>query len=910
MRTLTGSASNEINKRTSTEPVIIVEIQWSPTIKRKYADKDFQAAKGKILSIGDFTGGKRLKGGQSTSMGLVLDDSDGSILSITKQVDPHKATVIVYQAFEGLTASNNFILFTGKINSPVIWDEGSRTFQLTVVSDSEGREVGFSPESGLFDFVDPTIIGKPWPICFGDVIRVPAQRITPRIEATSLTRYRPITEEVLDALEQKVKKYTIMLAEVGLVDNALSIEDIQIVITNDDYILLLEDISLAFAEFTNIIEELSADRPELLVQLTTFVELIVEITRKEFAIDRINEYLEQLFEKLQILTDEAEDLQAAYETELDKSPFQDTAFVGELLNAVEQAQGAAGATSVLQGALIATIVSLSAEIVTAQTAKDVLVDAMTVFDLTEVYFHSNENFPQGPTELIINKQRFSGTITDNLFTILGQPQIHNLESVVIAIRVNDNPNEFWVEPRTDGQIPNIRNRYLLISSIENNNTIKRVIFITQQDGDHCYFSPLVYKEGDPIGDDPDDQRRTYGFKLFGPLDVIQEQASIYLKNKWETQLIVPGLKTPVPLFVNGLYQLLVADWSLEVGDKISFGTDLNEVYIANLYESTLVHEVMAYKNEDGQRILVPLPLHYYTVDLAFAIAGFTTTAITLQRPLSDYEGENWEDQIYVTLSSSLSNNTADVIEWITETWTDMNIDSGSFASVASDITLFPSNFALLTKQDSILLIEEIAWQARCAVWIVNDIVYIKYLSKEPDIDVTVNESDILATTLNITLTDTEAIVTVLEGEWRGDYAVTEPNTIILRNNVPIYGVHKEKHEFYIYNVEEYVQRSMLFWLIRKSNTWKIVNFTGMLNLLDVEVFDTLRFSLTNNHFSNSAVKSVVESVQYDSENHKLTFSCWLPIRSGFMVEYPFAWMSSAPQNLQYPTGDDPHAGGG
>jgi hypothetical protein len=99
-------------------------------------------------------------------------------------------------------------------------------------------------------------------------------------------------------------------------------------------------------------------------------------------------------------------------------------------------------------------------------------------------------------------------------------------------------------------------------------------------------------------------------------------------------------------------------------------------------------------------------------------------------------------------------------------------------------------------------------------------------------------------------------------------------------------------------------------LIRKSNTWKKVRLTGFLRLLQLELFDTVKLNFLTNWFSNSAVKTVVENIDYDNENQAISLTLWLPVRSGFMEPYPFAWMSSAPEGLEYPTVDDPHAGGG
>lgn len=913
MRTISSAAQTKIQTKTGTEPILIVEVQWAPNgaSMRKYADKDFQGAAGKIIRLGQFDSSKRLKGGQSTSLSLVLDDSDDDIRNLLEDNDVQKAEATIYQSFDGLTSGQKFILFKGSINSPFIWDEGTRTVTVTIISDVESREVGFSPESGLFEYVDPEIIGQPWPICFGEVIRVPAQRITPQIQATSLTRYKPITLDWLKILQEKVKKYARTLAEVGLSDNVLDITGIEIVILNDEYLGLLEEIAKTYREFTTVLEDMIIANPTHETNLNTYVQNIFAIETKAFQIEKINEFIVNLNEQIVILDGEILDLEEAKQTELDKTPFHNTDFIFEIDQQAEVLGFTRGGKLQVRAQLSSQGTIILAEAAALLVANTTIEDIITVFDLAVVDFYSNELFPQGAVDLTINKQRFTGTITGASFAIDGTVQVLDLEPINLAARQNNNPNELWIEDASDGTTPAIRNRFVLIAGNDDllGHFQRRVIFITQQEGNRCFFSPIVYQNGEPIGDDPDTARATYTFKMFDEGDIIEAQASTYIKSQWHTLLVIPGAADPAPDFVTGLYQLMVADWSLELGDEIVHSTSSEQVFIANLYESKTVNEVMAWKEEDGKRILAPVPDSYYSVDLAFIIAGFITTAIKLKRPLKEYEGENWEDEIFVSLSSTLSANTSEVIEWIVETWTGFTVDASSFASVETSLTNFPSNFALLTKEDSISLIEDIAWQARCAVWVTNDIVFIKYLSIEPDTDLTITNTDIEVGSLALTLTDTEELVTILKGKWQPDYSLPE-NTIILRNNVPIYGVHEEEVDIFIYNEEELVQRTLTFWLIRKSNTWKKILLTGFLNLLELEIFDTVKLNLDTDWFSDSPVKTVVENIDYDNESQSIGLTLWLPIRSGFMDPYPFAWMSSAPGGLSYPTSDDPYAGGG
>lgn len=903
MRTLTGTANTAINKRTATEPIIVVEIFWNPQQPRRYSDKNHQNAKGKIISISNFESIIKLRGGQSTTISLVLDDTDEDIKTLLKTVDPHEVSAIIYQSYDSFNSTvHNFILFKGKLNSPVVWNEGSRTVNLTIVSDIESREVGFSPESGFFEFVDPSIIGKPWPICFGEVVRVPAQRITPRIEGTSLTRYKPITNDILTNLEEKVKKYTLILAEIGITDNILDIEDIEIIILNDDYIGLLEEIAKAYREFTTILEELVISNPVHEFRLNLFVRIIIDLTLRKRQIEKITQFVNGTTAKRKILNDEIEDLNDAKITEEDKTPFEDQQIIFGIVNVIAPLEFQLVGLDSLISALIGLQDDILFEIGEFEDGKQSLIDAMTVFELNVIDFFSTEPWPQGEQTIIVNKQQLTGTVSGTQFILSGIAQALDLEPVNMTTRQNSNPNEFWISNWASGETPQLRNRYCLVAGNDFGGELRRrVIFVTQQEGNHCYFSPIIYEERGTIND-----RITYGFKLFNTGDTIEQQSSVFLSDAWIGQL------TPQPAdpadWVNGLYQLMVADWSLELGDPISHTSSFDEIHIANLYESDSVDEVMAYREKEGQRVLMALPTHYYTIDLAFEIGGFTTTAIKLQRPLREYEGENWEDQLYVSLESSLSPNTADVIQWIIETWTDFTIDTSSFTGVNNDLTNFPSNFALLEKRDALDLIEDIAWQARSAVWLFNGVVHIKYLSKEPDIDFNITEDDIEATTLQTTFTTTEELITIVTGEWTADYSLPKKNTIILRNNVPIYGVHKETYNIFIYNIEELVQRTLTFWLIRYSNTWRKIIFDGFMNLIPLEVFDTVLVNVPIT--SLPPVKTVVENVEYNNNDKSIRLTLWTPIRARFTSVYPFAWMSSAPSNLPYPTSDDPHAGGG
>ena len=123
----------------------------------------------------------------SQQLTLVLDDTDGTIKTILDAHDVHKRDARVYQYFTGLSLTDKFLLFAGKITSPITWNERDRTVTVTVLSQLEDREVGFSAEEGQFEYLPAEMVSKPWPLIFGTVINNPCLPVTTAITGTTLT---------------------------------------------------------------------------------------------------------------------------------------------------------------------------------------------------------------------------------------------------------------------------------------------------------------------------------------------------------------------------------------------------------------------------------------------------------------------------------------------------------------------------------------------------------------------------------------------------------------------------------------------------------------------------------------------------------------------------------------------------
>lgn len=328
------------------------------------------------------------------------------------------------------------------------------------------------------------------------------------------------------------------------------------------------------------------------------------------------------------------------------------------------------------------------------------------------------------------------------------------------------------------------------------------------------------------------------------------------------------------------------------------------VYVANLLPSTVLR-VAAYRTfESGVRELVTVPSSLYTTRIS-DFNGYMVTEIVFNGELSR-RGEGWEDEIYVSQTSSVGPNTVDILEWLIDKYTDFSTDAASFADVKTKIDNYPSHFPLLERRNIFEVLKDIAFQARCALYLRNDVFTILYLAEEPATDVTVTESDVLPKSLILTHTPTEDLVTKFVAEWKKDYAIDEPNKVIVRYNVKRYGTQEETFDFFIYNIRELVEKSATFWTIRMANTWRRLKFKTPITKLATEVFDVAEVTLPD--FSGNTIKSLIEKATYDSDRQEIEFELWTPVRAGETTQFVFSWPAGIEIDNIWPTLDDQQQG--
>jgi len=730
MRNLSANALTKIATALGTEPVIIIEVLWGGDFASEfYADKALPQfnVTGRIMQLSGLDDAVQVSGGaQSQQINVTLSDHDGRLKSIFDVQDVHKKQVRVWQWFEGLTFAEKFLVFGGQINSPVIWDEGVRTFSFAVVNRIEDVEVGFSAEEGDFPVLPEDLIGKPWPLCFGTVINNPALKAVPAVSGT-------------------------LAHGVGIRDFTLA-----------NRIDLANDIT---CPRTPVGFVCGNQRP---VQCTiAYEDDAACVQARCIEIERLNHMLEE---------------QLSYEYSV-----------------------------------------------------------LTIF--------GGNKFPQNKViTLNIGGGLFTGQFTG---TAVAPTDIFLVSSRRHPL--NDGTNRVVKEP------------------------------IEEEIETEC--------EGEET---PGSQDENFVDSIFGPLYTGVRDSRI----SWEKYRKADA--------ANFFWAGGGTAVTMQGGNKIT--------YVANILPSTILR-VSAFRTINGNRQLLTVPSEYFTIQQT-NYTGYQVMEIQFDRPLSregEETGGGWEDDIYVSLTSTVGPNTVDILEWFIETYSDHGIDATSFDAVRTAIDNYPMHFPVPGRKNLITVLQEIANKARCVLWLTNGTFKIKYLSTEPATVATITEADVLrdsgnpsATSLQIELTKTEDLVTKYTAKWQVDYAIPKQNTLILRHNLKKYGTHEKTDDYYTYNILDLVRKSATYWLIRFANTWKRVKFSTSLKYLNVETNDAVELSLPD--VATSSFTAIVEKAVVDTENNRIDFECWCPVRAGEMAPYLFAWPADVVEQALYPTIEDRSAG--
>jgi hypothetical protein len=485
-------------------------------------------------------------------------------------------------------------------------------------------------------------------------------------------------------------------------------------------------------------------------------------------------------------------------------------------------------------------------------------------DTTEFYVSGGEKFPQGVyITVMISGVTMQGVFNGTHFTVttMSMPQSTGPFGIAARPDNNDNPLLFWLSSYV-----NLENKFFL-ASIDGQQYVN---YCTDQNGLMCTMSSAFSSN----------ELATTG-------DTIDE-ASVVTLSKWDVDSIINVVDLP-----SGNNSWEIADGTVV---KYWAAAGRFDAYVANLLPST-VSQVLGKRTFHGMSVYTVIPYSYYTIVDGTALTNKNCTLIKFAKPLNEYENEGWSGDIYVSLRSSQpsgdvapKSNTANIIKWLLDTYaTGLTTDSASFSAVASKIANYPSSFAVFDQQKVIQLCEDIAWQARCALLIENDVVYLRYLSQNPVNQTYIEAANTLENSLVLGLSSFDSIVTKLTATWKHNYSGDEDSQheYVYRNNISTYGLVEQSRDFFIYNIEGCVQASARFWGYRYSHIWRTATLQTLIRNVHLQVFDIAELNYAV--LGDNSINGVIELATISPNTPNLDLSIEIAANAGTVVENPLYW---------------------
>lgn len=323
-------------------------------------------------------------------------------------------------------------------------------------------------------------------------------------------------------------------------------------------------------------------------------------------------------------------------------------------------------------------------------------------------------------------------------------------------------------------------------------------------------------------------------------------------------------------------------------------------YIVSITPGTVIKVAAFTTLETGERILLDVPPNMYRV-YRQSFGTVTATIVETYDALSKSPAPAWEDTIYVTFASSIGPNPVSIMQYLINRYSSFGVDGTSFNRVRALTGAYDMNFCMPGRKNIFTALKELAFQARCAIFLRNGKFYLVYLPEEPPNVHTFTEDNVDTNSVEVGFTETEDLITSFTGTWRAHGAQDEDCKVILRYNIKKYGTHKFDFDYYAYNYIGGVIKSMTYWIMRRGNTWKTLKFNASLDSLNCEVFDGATLDFTSDFVSNGAVLGVVESADYEAGSNTVAFSVWTGVRAGEMTKYDFAYPRGISQSAVFPT---------
>lgn len=531
----------------------------------------------------------------------------------------------------------------------------------------------------------------------------------------------------------------------------------------------------------------------------------------------------------------------------------------------------------------------------------------------ELYVEDSSFFPDGPISIIIDDVVFEGTFDDDHHFTITNANAPKFTDVHIGTRDgsdddHDNYHVLWLVDNTP-----IVNQHCYFEASGGEEWSN---FCIRQEGNKCWFRFPFVSPSHPTTQTLMSSGKiteVYGITKCGMVtDVAAAMNQVKLGIGYRK---LPAGKNPYGLVMNMMDAAAdrAGSWWAAAADtevRLWKPADL-EVYVASLIKLDSVSVVYAKKkiNIGGKTrtAFTLVPESYYTVmNGLFSVAGQIPTGIIFDRALSEYDGQGWEDDIFVTATSTVGPNPCDVIRWLIFNYTQLFVYLPSFSAVRSNVSVTPANFALFDKRDALKIAQEIAFQARCALIYDYAGVAIKFLPLEGSLVANYTEDNVKNVVLNYT--ETKDVKTRFIASYTPTYKDAhhlsqsreinvrnfervlrsllptdvrqrdETKYITYYNNINKFGLRTREESAYIFNEYNPTLLFSNFWGFRFSNTWRTIKFDTWLEGTFLQPYDTIILNLAVLNQSN--VPAVVDSISFEPKSKVCTIEATIPIITG------------------------------
>ncbi len=853
----------KIAEKLGNEPINIVSVQWSiGGAIVPYADRELPGIPGKILSLTTLDSVVNVTGnGNSQEISVTLDDTDGSLKAILDANDIHQRSVWVYQTFDGLDMGDKFLLFKGQVSSPITYSEGERSLTFNVVTQIEDKEIGFSADEGKFDFVADELIGQAWPMCFGTTIQGKTLKLTGVYKGILAKSFGvpdfalPYRRDALNLISSFWSSGSVAYGDAAEKHRQMAV--------------------YYNGKASTLLTTIAGLNPMIPAQATEITRLQAQVTMLgQLAADETNVYHSHLQNSDQFHAQAvsysrgAQTTSAIYNRQVSAMPSTVRVIDGDKFprGNIELKI----AECILKGHFIGT------------TNEFQIVQA--VHPQSPFFFASNVPMETGVVGVPVNIGPAGYSVGQHFFTLVTSGT--GIGTVATHLVTALNINNFTLGA---GGLVVAGDTYIVINQAPFVSTTGNgALEIHQLPGVRITSVSLPDTRTIPPG--PDAAHPTIADPSQASLPLI-----FFLFDSFP-----PSLLSQYSLQMFGDNAGYIFN---EAGSVVEMHTPEGQEYIVSIVPGTVL-QVSAFLTKNGVKKLVTVPEEYYTAE-SHDYGGITAVRIVMSDALSkNTVGGEWGDELYVTFESDVGPNTVDVIRYLIDTYTDKTVDEDAFAEVHDALENYPSHFQITERKNILQALSEIAWQARCAIWLDNDVFYLRYLPAEPESVSTFTDEDVDFGTMECSFTPTEDICTKMVCKWRATGAQPNDNTAILRYNVKKYGTKAQDFDFYIYNKVDFVIKSATFWLIRKANTWKKIKFQTPLHKLEVESLDGVTLDFNRPWLASAPVIGIVERANYNSDSQQLDFEIWTPVRAGEMAQYDFAYPADIDTELKFPTNAD------